>query len=204
MLAVAAACLAPSAARADGLTAAEQARLQAGQTITREQTVEDGERRFVGGVTYTIVDASVEEVLGLFDDPSAYRQLLPRTRDARLVAGPTHDTYVQLEQGNGVMSASYVLRVRKYSRESTVRFWLDRSFPHAIDDAWGFFRAEPLAPSPSGAPRVLLTYGALVDPGPGIVRAFYEERLRAAVLSVPRLVERYVLENLRHTSEHPA
>ena len=43
-------------------------------------------------------------------------------------------------------------------------------------------------------PRALLTYAILVDVGPGIVRDLFEERVRAALLSVPQLVRRYVAE----------
>jgi hypothetical protein len=71
----------------------------------------------------------------------------------------------------------------------TVRFWLDLTRPHGIDDAWGFFRYMPL-----GAGRVLLTWGALVDVGAGIVRMFFEERLRSAVLSVPERVRGYMTQ----------
>jgi hypothetical protein len=189
-------------ARADGLSADEQARLATGATVVREQTVEDDERRLVGGVTYTVVEATPEELEATFDDVDAYKQLLPKTRYARRVSGPGTDTFIEVSQGNNVVSASYVLEVRKYPRERTVRFWLAPSYPHAIDDAWGFFRAEPLPPASDGTPRTLLTYGVLVDVGPGIVRAFYEEKLRAAMLAVPQLVRQYVQRSFR--SPRPA
>jgi len=162
-------------ARADGLSVDEQSRLATGATVVREQTVEDDERRLVGGVTYTVVEATPEEL---------------------------EATFIEVSQGNNVVSASYVLQVRKYARERTVRFWLAPTYPHAIDDAWGFFRAEPLPPAPDGTPRTLLTYGVLVDVGPGIVRAFYEEKLRAAMLAVPQLVRQYVQRSFR--SPRPA
>ena len=189
-------------ARADGLSADEQARLATGETVVREQTVDDDERRLVGGVTYTVVEATPEELQATFDDVDAYKQLLPKTRYARRVSGPGTDTFIEVSQGNNVVSASYVLEVRKYPRERTVRFWLAPSFPHAIDDAWGFFRAEPLPPASDGTPRTLLTYGVLVDVGPGIVRAFYEEKLRTAMLAVPQLVRQYVQRSFR--SPRPA
>lgn len=184
-------------ARADGLSAGEQARLATGATVIREQTVEDDDHRLVGGVTYTVVEATPEELEATFDDVDAYKQLLPRTRYARRVSGPGTDTFIEVSQGNSVVSASYVLEVRKYPRERTVRFWLAPSFPHAIDDAWGFFRAEALPPAEDGTPRTLLTYGVLVDVGPGIVRTFYEDKLRAAMLTVPQLVRQYVLRSFR-------
>src|SRR5690606_5173265 len=96
-----------------------------------------------------------------------------------------------LAQGNALMEAEYTIRVRRTRNEA--RFWLDPSRPHGIDDAWGFFRYQPFVGA-NGEPRVLLTYGVLVDMGPGIVRELFEERVRAALLSVPQLVRREVAE----------
>lgn len=187
-----------STASAAGLSADEAALLKSGGTVVREQTQEDDDHRFVGGVTYTIVEASADELFATFDDVSAYEELLPRTKSAKRVQGPGEGLFIELSQGNSVVTASYTIQVRRYPRENTIRFWLEPSFPHAIDDAWGFFRAEALPPGDDGSPRTLLTYGILVDVGPGMVRAFYEEKLRAAMLSVPQLVRQYVLRSYRN------
>lgn len=176
-------------ARAETLAPWESVRLERGETVIREQTVDRGDRHYVGGVTYTVLDVTAAELSALLDDVSTYRHLLPRTKLARQVGTDRGDALVELVQGNSLYEATYTIRVRKTGRE--MRFWLEPTRPHEIDDAWGFFRIEPFA-SPSGEERVLLTYGVLVDVGPGIVRELFEERVRAAMLSVPQLVRRYV------------
>lgn len=185
------------AARADALGVAERTTLAQGLTVIREQTYENDERRFVGGLTYTIIEATPDELLGLVDDVAAWRNVLPRTKSARALGRRGADTFVELSQGNALFSASYTLRLRKNERDHTVRFWMDPDRPHAIDDAWGFFRAEAMAPADDGTPRTLLTFGVLVDMGPGLARALYEERMRAAMLGVPQLVRRYVALTVR-------
>src|SRR5205823_4278655 len=115
-------------------------RLVAGRTVVREETLEAGSRRYVGGVTYAIVDATPTELATIFDDVSAYRQLLPRTKEARLVGENEGDRFVELRQGNAVMEASYTIRIHADHPHGEVRFWLDPSHPHGISDAWGFFR----------------------------------------------------------------
>lgn len=180
-----------TAARADSLSPDEASRLDRRETVIREQTLERGERRYIGGITYTVVDASAAEVGNLLDDVESLRRVLPRTKRARVVGTSGGDQLLELVQGNAVMEAEYTLRIRRGQRE--VRFWLDPSRPHGIDDAWGFFRYEPFI-APSGEERVLLTYGVLVDMGPGIVRDLFEERVRAALLSVPQLVRRQVAQ----------
>jgi hypothetical protein len=185
--------VAPHAAHAEGLSADENTRLMHGETIRREQTVARGEDgRYVGGVTYTVIEATADELEALLDDVSAYEQILPRTKHANLVGADAGDRFVELRQGNALYETEYTIRVRKDPAQHEVRFWLDRSRPHGIADAWGFFRYEPLAQVSPGVPRVLLTYGILVDLGPGIVRDLFEERLRAMMLSVPQRVRQYV------------
>jgi hypothetical protein len=186
------------AAHAETLSADENARLMRGETITREETLERGEdHRYVGGVTYTVVDASADEIATLLEDVAAYKQILPRTKRARIVGVDGSDFFVELRQGNAIAEAAYTIRVRRDPAKREVRFWLDPSRPHGIDDAWGFFRYEPLAQVTPGVPRVLLTYGVLVDLGPGIVRDLFEERLRALMLSVPQRVREYVWRAIR-------
>ena len=192
--------LAP-AARADALSEQESIRLARGETVIREHTWEPGRSaRFVGGVTYTVVDAAPAEIGAMFDDVDAYRRVLPRTKRARFVGVEANgDRRVELVQGTSLVEATYTLRVRQDSRTGArreVRFWLEPNRPHEIDDAWGFFRMEPFT-GPSGEQQVLLTYAILVDIGQGLVRELFEERVRAALLSVPQLVRRYVAEG-RH------
>lgn len=176
-------------ASADTLTPSETSRLERGETVIRAQTIDRGDQRYVGGVTYTVLEASAAEISALFDDVSAYRHVLPKTKGARNVGVDRGDQLVELVQGNAVYEATYTIRVRRSTNE--LRFWLEPTRPHEIDDAWGFFRVEPFI-APNGEERVLLTYGVLVDVGPGIVRELFEERVRAAMLSVPQLVQRHL------------
>ena len=185
--AAAAALGVPALARADGLAPEEMARLDRGDTVARETTVDDGEHRYVGGVAYKMVAAREESIEALLDDVSAYRFVLPRTREAKRVGAHEGDPLVELRQGTSVFETAYTIRIHKDLAARTVRFWLDPSRPHGIDDAWGFFRW-----SQERSGRVLVTFGALVDVGPGLVRMFFEERVRAAMLSVPELLRAHV------------
>jgi hypothetical protein len=186
------------AASADALTGAESERLARGETVIRENTWEPGSSaRYIGGVTYTVVDRSAPEIESVLDNVESYRRVLPRTKRVKLVSvEPNGDRLVELVQGTALVEAEYTLRVRHYPGLREVRFWLETSRPHEIDDAFGYFRVEPVTGS-GGEQRALLTYAILVDVGPGIVRDLFEEKVRAALLSVPQLVRRYVAEG-RH------
>jgi carbon monoxide dehydrogenase subunit G len=185
-LVVAALC-AVAPARADSLSNDEAVRLMRGETVVRNQTVEREDARFIGGVAYAIVDGTPDELEAMLDDVGTYARVLPRTKSATRVETRGSDVFVELHQGNVLFETSYTIRLRKDRDHRTVRFWLDPGRPHGIDDAWGFFRYDPMADG-----RTLLTWGALVDVGPGIVRTFFEERLRSAMMSVPDRVRGYL------------
>lgn len=175
----------------DAPDATDQARLAAGETVAYPQTLYRQGKRYVGGVTYIVVDASVAEITSLLADPSAYRQVLPHARDARVLGNEGEDRLVEITQGTALVHAAYTLRLRTDSDQRRIRFWLDRSKPHGIDDAWGFFRVDPLPDAPDGSPRVLLAYGILVDLGPGLIRDFFESRIQASLLTVPERLREY-------------
>lgn len=189
-------------ARAEGLTPDQQARLSRGETLVFPQTWEsDDGGRYIGGVTYSVVDASVAELAAVFEDVDAYQKLLPRTKQARRAGVEGTDFFIELMQGTSVFETKYTLRVRPVTAERGTatrefRFWLDRRRPHGIEDAWGFVRCAPFG-GRGAAPRTLVTYGAVVDVGPGLVRDFFEEKLRSAMMSVPHLLRRYVAAHPR-------
>lgn len=174
-------------ARADGLSLDENDRLLRGDTVARPQDLQRWQRRYVGGVTYKIFDASLDDLTSLLDDVDAWRQFLPKTRDAHRVGAIGTDPLVQITHGSALVQVGYTMRVHRDG--NLVRFWMDPSRPHGIEDVWGFFRAEPL-----GDGRTLVTYGILIDMGDGILRDMFEDRVREVALEVPDHVRDVVAE----------
>jgi hypothetical protein len=177
---------ATTTARADALSADETARLLRGESVSREQHLSRGARRYVGGVTYTIMDATQGDLGAVLDDVNAWRRFLPKTRDAQRVGSAGADPLVQITHGSALVQVLYTLRVHR--DEHGVRFWMDPRRPHDIEDAWGFFRTEPLADG-----RTLVTYGILIDMGDGILRDMFEDRVKELALEVPEHVRDVVL-----------
>ncbi len=197
----------PGRARAEpddttAISASDQARLADGQTVTYPQRLYRHGKRYVGGVSYAVVGASVAELTALLNDMSAYTQVLPHARDAKLVGKLGGDRLVEITQGTSFVQTAYTLRMRADDDSRRVRFWLDRSRPHGIDDAWGFFQVDPLPEASDGSPRVLLSYGILVDLGPGLMRDLFEARIQASMLTVPERLRQYA--TLRFRGRRPA
>jgi len=187
--AVAAALSVASASADEELSLGERARLGRGGTVARPVTIESGEHRLVGGITYTVLAASIAELVPLFDDPTAYQEVLPRTKEAKVTRDGTV-RHLAMRTGNAVVDGVYTLYLQQVQVSSPntqeMRFWLDPRAPHDIDDAYCYFRFEALPAGPDGLPRTLLTYAVAIDVGPGIVRELFEERVRAASLAVPQ------------------
>jgi ribosome-associated toxin RatA of RatAB toxin-antitoxin module len=187
LTALAALLLVTEASPGAGLTTREMQRLLRGETVVRTQLLRRGDRRYVGGVTYSVVDADADGLVELLEDVDAWRRILPKTRSARSMGTAGNDALVELTHGSAFMQATYTMRVRREGR--VVRFWMDPGRRHDIEDAWGFVRAEPMADG-----RALVTYGVLIDMGPGLLRDLFEDSVRELALSVPDRVRGLMLE----------
>ncbi len=186
-VAAAASMLGEAVAYADGLSPLEVSRLSDGGLVTRTQEFEQGKRRYVGGVTYAVVDARADDIAAVIDDFGAWRRLLPKTEETRYVGSKEGDAFIEVTHGSALVHVTYTVRVRREGR--VVRFWLDASRPHDIEDVWGFFRTDALAGS-----RQLVTFGILIDMGTGLLRDLFEGRVRQMALTVPDRVRGLLLE----------
>jgi hypothetical protein len=179
--------VASASARADGLSAEEAGRLIGGGSVARPQALERGDRRYVGGVAYAIVEAQTGELAAVVDDVQEWRRFLPKTRDARHVGNAAGDALVEVTHGSALVRVTYTMRMHRDG--NLVRFWMDPSRPHDIEDMWGFLRAEPFEGG-----RTLVTYGILIDIGAGLLRDLFEDRVREIALTVPQRVRGLLLQ----------
>ncbi len=145
-----------------------------------------GDAHFVGGVAYQLVAAPPSVVMQALADVGSLPALLPRTRSARLVGQSGSRARVELVQGNSLVQARYTVVVDRRDA-GEIRFRLDKSRAHDIDDVWGWFRAEPF-----GDGRTLVTVAVALDLGPGLARMLFEERIQRVILSTPGHIKAFV------------
>jgi len=156
-----------------------------------EQDFESADRRYVGGTVHALIPFPTDHVASVLADPNAWRWFVPRVIELedRGLDGP--DRLVELDQGVSVFHGRYTLRVRSESDDRLgshlFRFWVDRRYPHALDDAWGWFLLWPCGPD-----RTLLAYHVRIDLGPGLARLLFEGRIRIAALVVPQRLAAYI------------
>jgi carbon monoxide dehydrogenase subunit G len=142
---------------------------------------------YVGGLSYSIVRAPASTVLVALSSIDALPQALPRTKSARLVDVQGSEALVELVQGKGALEASYTVRIERVPGRSELRFWLDPTRPHDIEDVFGFFRVEPF-----GDGKSLVTVAAALNLGPGVASLFFSDAIERTVLSAPRQIRDYV------------
>lgn len=164
----------------------EQEALHAGVMVSRSLRFQNEGGRYVGGVSYQVVDARPELVLAALSDVANWPEALPRTKSARLLEAEEGLSRVELVQGGSLVEARYTVMLAR-SDADTIRFWLDPSAPHDIRDVWGFFRVQPL---PGG--RSLITVGAALDLGDGITRMLFEDKIAGMLLRAPNKIRQFV------------
>lgn len=171
-----------------GLTAAQHGTLRAGGRVEQFVELERAGQRYVGGVAYALVRAEPRQVFDVLNGLSTLSEVLPRTRSTRILDRSGNRVRVELEQGNSVVSTTFTVFFELEPPDGrfdprVVRFWLDPSQPHSIDDVWGFFRATRYDDSYS-----LVSVGALVNLGPGVIRMLFEERIQRSILRMPNRI----------------
>lgn len=174
------------------LGADEVARLRRGELIRVPIDLDLAKGDYFGGISYALISAPPAAVMEALTDPASYPHILPLTLDATVLSKRVHDTQVRFTQGAKLGAATYVLVIRRES-QSLIRFWLDPSEPHDIDDCWGYFRVEAW-----GAHATLLTFAALLHLEAGVVKLLFLEKIRKYALGTPALVRTYVGARRRH------
>ena len=169
---------------------AQHQQLREGERVEELVELERRGQRYVGGVSYTLVQADPGEVFDVLNRLDTLANVLPQTRNLRVLERSGGRVRVEIEQGNSVVSTAFTVffELEPGGDEAhMVRFWLDPSQPHGIDDVWGFFRATRY-----DAGRSLISVGALVDLGPGLIRMLFEERVVRAILRMPNRIREVV------------
>jgi hypothetical protein len=178
-LAVSAGALHAGRARAEPLTVAEKEALDRGECIRRPVDADLEEGTYIGGVSYGVAEAPAPFVLAMLADVSVYKRILALTLEANLTGKKGADSLVYFKHGGKLGTAGYTMRIQPADPGGVIRFWMDPSFDHEIEDVWGFVRVVALGPS-----RCLVTYAVLCDLGT-VIRIVFGERIRELALDTP-------------------
>jgi hypothetical protein len=175
------------AASSPAFSRLEREALLNGEIVSRPMHFDTEAGSYVGGLSYSIVHAPAATVLVALSNVENLPQALPRTKSARLIDVRGAQARVELVQGKGALEAAYTVCIERVPGRSELRFWLDPSRPHDIDDVFGFFRVEPF-----GEGKSLVTVAAALNLGSGFASLFFSDAIERTVLSAPRQIRDYV------------
>jgi hypothetical protein len=142
-------------------------------------------KKYVGGLSFMVVRAPPEVVIRAIFSAEAALQWMPQTLSATVVGGSGDHLRVRFEQGEDPFVATHTLHF--WRDDLAIRWKLDPTERHDIDDAWGFMSATPY-----DRDRSLVTLGIFIDLGDGVVRAFAEPAIQETVLGTPEAIKGYV------------
>ncbi len=167
---------------AHALTPNEKARLARGETLAEPTTYHRNGGRFVGGVSYRIVDADAARLSAMLRTPKTWASLLPRVSDVSLLAVEKNGhAHLRITHAFGPFRGAYEVVLAFTDQGRYGRFWVNRTADNDLVDGWGFVRLTPL---PMG--KTLVTWAVLFDLGDGVTRSMFESKMQRAALDVPR------------------
>ncbi len=166
---------------------AERGRLARGELVVRRQAEVRGELRLMGGNAWQVVNAPPEAVWRAVLDTAYYTRLLPQVSEARNVADRDGSRLVYIRHGGGALQAGYHLRIDYGHAQRMAQFRLDRTRPHSIREAYGFFNIR----SYEGG-RTLINFGVMADVGVGFISGALRNEVQVWMLRVPQTIKRVV------------
>lgn len=167
-------------------TRAELARLARRELVVRPEMRALGGQRLVGGNAWVVVDAPPDAVWRAAIDFPRWVSFVPRLVSATVVRRGERPL-LRMRHVLGPVDATYSVELRVDAARRDLAFSLDRSQPHDIDAAWGYFTIRP-----HGEARSVVVFGGMVDVGDGLVRLLFEERVHHWSLRLPDELRRWV------------
>jgi ribosome-associated toxin RatA of RatAB toxin-antitoxin module len=188
-----AAPLVPSRARAgldpSQFTAEEVKKLDSGQLVLRPKTQVHGGLRLMGGSSWQVISASPEVVWRALLDTPRYTRMMPRVLEARLISASDNQRTVFMRQGqDGLLEASYYLKVNVREQQRDITFTIDEHKPHELlKAAWGFYTVRPYRDG-----KTLLAYGVMADISGGWLIGLMRDSVQEWMLRTPWMIKRFL------------
>ena len=134
-----------------------------------------------------VIDAPIERIWAVFDDPEAYRSILPLVRSleprGKAASGAL---LIGLEQGIALASGSYTARILKV-RPHELDLSVDHAYPSILRDGHGHVELRS-----EGASRTRVLYSMTADLGDSWILSLLSGRVRNALKRPPHLLKTYM------------
>lgn len=167
--------------------AVERLQLRRGKLVTRSTEEQRGSLRLVGGMSWQVVNAPVDEVRRALGEVSNYEHMLPGVSSFREVRGSGPFRTVKVCHRKGGVEGCYYANVRFANDGRDVFFQLDRGQDNDLRAGWGFLRVTEYKRG-----KTLVAWGVMADVGKGILAGFMRPQVRKWMLRVPSTVKKHI------------
>ncbi len=169
------------------LTSAEKRKLSKGELVVRPTKEKRGPLKLLGGASWQVIDLPAEAVWRAVLDVYRYRHMLPKVSESRVIGGQPSAKLAFIRHHYGPVDVSYRLRLMFQESDRVMMFQLDDRHPHSIRAGWGFMRVRAY-----GNGKSVLSFGVMVDVGPGVLGNVVGARIHEWILKIPRTMKKYV------------
>lgn len=172
---------------AGGLTAEDKQLLASGQLVMKPKNEQRGSLKLFGGQSWQVVDVPVETAWRAMEDLPSYKRIIPLATESNVKGQNGDEIDLAIRQQWGPVDISYVLQTTLDPEKRVMMFRLDHSQGHEIRAGWGFLRARPWKGG-----KTLVSFGAMVDIGDGVLVSIIRPAVRKDLLRIPVKFKGYV------------
>lgn len=167
----------------EDLNAEELARLGKKGSVERRFNLDLDGRSYLAALSYSPIARPAADVFATLSRPADLKRALPVTRDAKFVHGSDK---LRVVHGTFLINGGYTLMWQPNPSSGEIRFWLDASEPHDVQDVLGYFRVR------EHRDGCLLTVAVAVDTGTSPVASLFRGKIHDYMSRPARYIARYV------------
>jgi len=177
----------PSKSETGGLTAQDKQLLASGELVMKPKNEQRGSLKLFGGQSWQVVDMPVEAAWRAMEDLSSYKHIIPLATESVIQGQSGDEIDLSIRQQWGPVDIKYVLQTTLDPEKRVMMFRLDHSQGHELRAGWGFLRARAWKDG-----KTLVSFGAMVDIGDGVLVSIIRPAVRKDLLRIPTKFKGYV------------
>lgn len=170
-----------------GLTSQDKALLEGGELVMKPKNEKRGQLKLFGGQSWQVVDVPIDVAWKAMEDFPEYKRIIPLATESVVKGREGNEVDLAIRQQWGPVDIRYVLQTTLDPDRRVMLFRLDHSKGHDFRAGWGFLRARPWNQG-----QTLMSFGAMVDIGDGILVSIIRPAVRRDLLRIPTNFKGYV------------
>ena len=177
----------PAASKTGGLTPEDKATLESGELVMKPKNEQRGNLKLFGGTSWQVVDVPLDTAWRAMQDLPSYKRIIPLATESDIKAKHGEETDLAIRQQWGPVDIRYVLQTTFDDDKRIMMFRLDHSQGEELRAGWGFLRARAWKDG-----KTLISFGAMVDIGDGVLVSIIRPAVRRDLLKIPSNFKGYV------------